>query len=360
MSQPSKPFLLFDDFQKGKGEALALTPEGYLTLNPEAWQLCPRRPIDLEEPYYCGRWTSPVVEVPFEEAIASWEAVTPPGTWVEILFQARTVEGWTGWYSMGLWHDGGGPFPRTSLPWQGDAFGRVETDTLILFKEADALRLQAMLYTADPSSRPLLRQVAVTFAPPLHQRTASLLPAARSPILLEVPPRSQMVYPDGGEAWCSPTSTSMVMAYWAKKKKEPRWDLPVPEVVKGVWDEAYGGAGNWSFNTAFAASLGLSAQVARFSSLDELEAWIRAGIPAVISAAWREGELPGAPISRTGGHLLVVRGFDEVGDVLALDPAGATDEEVPRTYPRSILERLWLRHSKGTAYLIYPPDWRTP
>ena len=29
-------------------------------------------------------------------------------------------------------------------------------------------------------------------------------------------------YDNGGEAWCSPTSTSMVVAYWTQKHAEPR------------------------------------------------------------------------------------------------------------------------------------------
>jgi hypothetical protein len=34
---------------------------------------------------------------------------------------------------------------------------------------------------------------------------------------LAVPARSQMVYPNGGETWCSPVSLWMVMAYWADR-----------------------------------------------------------------------------------------------------------------------------------------------
>ena len=36
-------------------------------------------------------------------------------------------------------------------------------------------------------------------------------------IELAVPARSQMVYPNGGETWCSPVSLWMVMAYWADR-----------------------------------------------------------------------------------------------------------------------------------------------
>jgi hypothetical protein len=35
------------------------------------------------------------------------------------------------------------------------------------------------------------------------------------------------------------------------------------------------------------------------------------------------------------------------------DPA-AGDGQVRRTYPRGELEAVWLEHSGGTAYLIYP------
>jgi len=57
---------------------------------------------------------------------------------------------------------------------------------------------------------------------------------------------------------------------------------------------------------------------------------------------------------------LVIRGFDEQGDVLTNDPAAPTNDEVRITYDRQEVERLWLEHSNGTAYLIYPPGWQTP
>ena len=48
---------------------------------------------------------------------------------------------------------------------------------------------------------------------------------------LVVPARSQMAYPDGGEAWCSPASLSMVMAYWAGKLGDASLEQPVPTVA---------------------------------------------------------------------------------------------------------------------------------
>jgi hypothetical protein len=168
-----------------------------------------------------------------------------------------------------------------------------------------------------------------------------------------------MVYPDGGEVWCSPTSTTMVLRYWAGDTSgvcEPY----VRASVSGVYDWYYGGHGNWPFNTAYAASQGLQAHVARFTSFAQLEPWISAGVPAILSVAWGRGELTGAPISSTAGHLIVLVGFDAAGNPVVNDPAGPSNTTVRRTYYRSELEPLWLSASAGTAYLIYPQGWTVP
>ncbi|MGI8866481.1 MAG: C39 family peptidase [Rubrobacteraceae bacterium] len=84
---------------------------------------------------------------------------------------------------------------------------------------------------------------------------------------LPVPQRSQMIYPNGGQVWCSPTSLSMVMAYWANKTGKSRLNQSVPTVARGTYDYEYGGNGNWPFNTAYASSYGLKTSINRFSSL---------------------------------------------------------------------------------------------
>lgn len=53
-------------------------------------------------------------------------------------------------------------------------------------------------------------------------------------------------------------------------------------------------------------------------------------------------------------------GFDAAGNPVVNDPAAASDGEVQRTYPRSELETLWLQHSGGTVYAIYPAGWSIP
>ena len=80
----------------------------------------------------------------------------------------------------------------------------------------------------------------------------------------------------------------------------------------------------------------------------------------MISYGWKKGDLAGAPIPSSNGHLAVLVGFDAVGNPVVNDPAAAIDSEVQRTYNRAQLETLWLETSGGTAYLIYPPGWAVP
>jgi hypothetical protein len=141
---------------------------------------------------------------------------------------------------------------------------------------------------------------------------------------------------------------------------QPGWDQPVPQVVTKVWDYVYDGGGNWTFNTAYAASNGLEAKVVRLKSLADAERWTAHRVPVIASIAYGEGELPGSPIPSSNGHLLVIRGFDENGDVLTNDPAGPSDDQVRITYPREAFEKAFLNHSNGTVYLIYPKGWDIP
>jgi hypothetical protein len=154
----------------------------------------------------------------------------------------------------------------------------------------------------------------------------------------------------------------MVMAYWSGMLGDARLDRDVPTVAAGTYDPVYRGHGNWPFNTAFAASAGLQAFVSRAQSLRDVEPWLAAGVPVIASLGWANGDLPEAPIVSTNGHLLVITGITHSGDVIVNDPAAdpRKGQSVLRVYNRASFESLWLAHSGGTVYLIYPPGWAVP
>ncbi|HXH87005.1 MAG TPA: C39 family peptidase [Gaiellaceae bacterium] len=313
--------------------------------------------------YLVGEAVSPDIAAdPFTEAIPSWNAETPDGSWVETQLSARIAGRWTKYYTAGPWASGTGTVERHSVNLQADTDSTFAVDTLILNGKkappADAYRVKLRLFSTN-GAIPAVRfaSVALSGAAPVR---ATLQPgdAANWNTLVDLPEYSQMVYPDGGNVWCSPTSVSMVLAGWQgyMGPAEPR----VRQTVVGVFDWRYDGHGNWPFNTAWAAHEGMEAQVTRFTSFRDVERWVKAGVPVVFSFAWSKGDLTGAAIPSSDGHIAVIVGFDGAGNPIVNDPAAAADADVRRTYDRTELETLWLQASGGTVYLIYPPGHPTP
>ncbi|MDP2314949.1 MAG: C39 family peptidase [Pseudomonadota bacterium] len=301
--------------------------------------------------YHYGSFTSETLEpgIAFDGVVPSWNAATPAGTWISIQVQARVGGTWTAWYRLGVWASGDGTVDRHSFDGESDASGEVWTDTVALDTPADAVRIRATLFSEDGVTSPTLTRLALAFADTGAGRGTDAGGEAWG-TALDVPARSQMVF-DAGEAWCSPTSTSMLLAWWADRTGSA--DVTVPEAADGTWDHTYEGNGNWPFNVAYAATFGLAGEVAWFDAIDDLEPWLAAGVPVAISAAWSAGELDNAPISSTAGHLLVVTGFTDDGDVRVNDPASASDAAVPRTYDRRQIEAAWLGGSGGVVYLVW-------
>src|SRR5215218_6442800 len=73
------------------------------------------------------------------------------------------------------------------------------------------------------------------------------------------------------------------------------------------------------------------------------------------------GRLTGVPIPASSGHLLVIRGFTEAGNVIINDPAAGNSSGVRRIYQRDEFHRAWFKSdSGGVAYLVRPESWPVP
>ncbi len=336
-------------------------------------------------------WTAPVhrSSVSATEIIAHWNAETPAGTWLQVELKGRYSDGTdTPWYVMGRWTagDGDGDIRRTSVDGQADGRSSISTDTFALDDESGTLRvvsyqLRLTLYRR-PGTRltPAVYRIgAMASAVPARFTVATSTPGlARE---LRVPSYSQDIhkgqypqYDNGGEAWCSPTSTSMVLGYWGHgpSKAETAWvdpsyaDPQVDNAARYTYDYQYEGCGNWPFNAAYAASHGLSAAVTRLGSLNDIETLVGAGIPVITSQSFLASELTGAGYG-TSGHLMAIVGFTADGDVIAHDPASEDDAAVRNVYKRSEFETIWLRTKRhnasggvssgsgGVVYVYWPP-----
>ncbi|MEU8030738.1 peptidase C39 family protein [Streptomyces sp. NPDC049099] len=334
-------------------------------------------------------WTAPVhrLTVPATELVASWNADTPDGTWLQVELQGTYSDGTeTPWYVMGRWASGDKDIKRTSVDDQTDGRSTIWTDTFAIDDASTGLRL-----TSYRLRLTLYRKPGTRLTPTVWRLGAMgsdipdrfTVPASTPGLAQElaVPRYSQEIhkgqypeYDNGGEAWCSPTSSQMIIEYWGGRLTpgqlswvDPSYaDPQVDHAARFTYDYQYEGCGNWPFNAAYAATYkDLQGVVTRLASLTELETLIAAGIPAMTSQSFLKTELTGAGYG-TAGHLMTVIGFTADGDVIANDPASASDDAVRRVYLRREFENIWLRTKRynasgkvvsgtgGVCYLYFP------
>ncbi|MGZ4460485.1 MAG: C39 family peptidase [Nocardioidaceae bacterium] len=328
-------------------------------------------------------WVSPPVEpgFAFTSLIPSWNAATPDGSWLEVEMRvSRDGIAMSPWYTLARWAETDRDIHATSVTGQDDDAAQVLTDVLMARDGVTWTSYQlrvVLLRRPGSDATPTVRLVSAVASDVRHEPPATT--SAAGPVRgreLAVPAYSQRVhrgeYPDwdsGGESWCSPTSVSMVLGSWGRgpDPAEYAWVDPavqdrfVDHAARRVFDHAYGGAGNWSFNTAYAARYGTTAFVTRLRDLTEAERFVGAGIPLVATVAFRREEMDGAGYD-TDGHLLTIVGFDAHGDVISNDPAShgkPSNDEVRSVYDRAQFERAWLG-SGGVVYVIYPPSVALP
>jgi hypothetical protein len=304
-----------------------------------------------------GTATSPPIRSDFAitAVVPSWNVHGGDDARSIVRVRVDRGDGWSDWLDVADWRADSG---RRSTPRRAVGDASIDVDTVRIRGGARSVQLQIALVTGTggPSRLDLAGLALSGWVG--DERSEISAPRQQGVTReIEIQGCSQMVYPDGGRVWCSPTSTAMILGRWIGL---PGCAEAVRAAVRGVFDPVYRGHGNWSFNTAYAGTVGLDAYVARLPSLAAAEEWIEAGVPLAFSFAFGPGELPGAPIASTNGHLAVLAGFDANGDPIVHDPAAPSDGTTRRVYDRARLERLWQEHSGGTVYVIHPTGWPAP
>ncbi len=299
-----------------------------------------------------GRYTSPeiVADFPFTELLPSWNVDTPPETGINFHVRVRDMESglWSPWLYVGQW--------GRTLHWVQRTvefeLGRINVDYLILGKPADAFQLRADFYSydIDTDANPALLAYYASYSGEIADPEKR--EALRQPALLDgdwskslpVPFLSQIDLDRAvSGSTCSPTSVNMVMGYHGVYK-----DLR--ETALAIYDREYGIFGNWTRAVAFPSDEGLRGHVRRFRNWDQVKAKIADGQPVIASIRFGEGEFPSNPMKSTNGHLVVVRGFTEDGDVIVNDPAHR-EEGNGIVYKADELARAWFDKG-GVAYVI--------
>jgi hypothetical protein len=333
------------------------------------------------DPKDSGAWESPVLE--FGKLLKrgctlnpSWLTHTPAGSHVVIWLRVRRHGHWGEWADMGHWalHNTR-KFRRHSARKQATGLiddVDVDTFTLLADEGADACQLRVELF-----GRAELHGVAIQAASPKRAALASKFWLG-SYIEHDIAPMSQYKhtgeykrYGGGGKAWCGAVSAAMGLEYltrytkWSTRPtraqlatlpadkafdKRGQRNGSVPYAALHAYDEAYDGTGNWAFLAAYAYEAGqIASFVRRFHTLADVEKQYWQGWPtiAIASLRWnnrKRGQRLRGAIKKSKGHLLVIAGFTENGDVIVYDPATHKRKkhaDVRRVYRRDEFERQW-------------------
>ena len=215
-----------------------------------------------------------------------------------------------------------------------------EVDVFRAVPAVRAVRLRVRVQAAE-SGRWLVGLSAADDAP------TDLRPGTLKPARLDVPALSQMEADATlGPRLCSPTSVAMVLGYW-------RRDASPSALAAEMFHTDLDIYGVWPAAIRAAAARGLAGYLLRFPDWATARWCLERGVPVVASVRYAAGELTGAAVAATAGHLLVLVGVE--GDtVLVNDPAAPTAATVPRRYRADEFGRVWLARG-GVGYVLFDP-----
>ncbi len=290
----------------------------------------------------------------FNEVLVSWNLNLPSNVSyaVDVAVGTRFDDSWSPWMLI----DQLGPNLVDEKPNKQFDGGKVDVDYFVSEQRFDRLRVRLrLLGQVKQSISYKMERMNVTLSDTTRRADSwqPELPSVSEPSRdaytrrLPVPHRSQ--YTGRSELRgriCSPTSLSMVLAYHGI-------DKPTATVVEACLDPVHDIYGNWPRNIAAAFQLGAPGYLTRINDWAVVQQHIAAGRPVIASIRFDRPELiKAAPYKMTNGHLIVICGFDEDGNVFVNDSAVASEEEGRRTYDRAQLEAAWFGGSAGVTYVL--------
>jgi hypothetical protein len=240
---------------------------------------------------------------------------------------------------------GGSATPLHPVPAEPSDVSRAEPPSPAVRSEIDCW------HTSAPLDDAVVRVIVEGGETARHLLTVSVRPlsidpvppAASANVTAPAPkPLSQMTAnPAIAARICSPTALAMAI------DATPSGWL---ELVADCRDPATGMYGVWPYAIRAAARIGRLGAVELISDWTTVLRLLAAGIRPVASIRYGEGQLEGAPMKSTGGHLVVLYGL-EGGCALVADPAAAEPASVLRRYPLEAFSQAWLAY-RGAAYIV--------
>lgn len=274
-------------------------------------------------------------DAPPGQVLPSFSPIRPAGAW-RFALRYRNADGAWGYKSLVAIGGAIGPFGADSP----DSAVKAEID---VFSPSIQLREAVLELYLDALVPPDTYLATVSFG---GTASASGLGAKnKGRRHIAVPAKSQMTLdPAIAKRVCSPTCVSMLIECFG--------GTAAPEAVAAAaHHKGTGLYGVWPSNIHAAGTWGLQGYLMHFSGWEAARALLDQGQPLVVSIRFEEGQLPGAPIRRTSGHLVVLCGYDD-DYVLVNDPAAPDQASVARRYPLEPFLQAWLGGS-GVGYVLF-------
>ncbi|MFA6262848.1 MAG: C39 family peptidase [Candidatus Babeliales bacterium] len=292
---------------------------------------------------------------PFSELIVSWNSLRPSHGTMLVWVSVRHAGQWSRWHRLAEWKQNGQrTFVNKLNRYVHTKHCRVE---LQQGAEADGFRVR---FTFEDMHD--VKKLKAAFAC-LSRLDNFCLIRPRiddlpSVAVRGVPRQSQMLidHPRCCDL-CSPTSTSMIVAYLCQKiagNVVPSMHDYARDFAEKVHDDGIDIYGNWILNVAqaFDATGGTAFfRVERLNSFYDLHRYLVQKMPVAVSVR----RLPGGATPYANGHIMVVVGWNrQKSCVLCQDPAFGSNKAVLKAYPLLRFLRAWGR----SCNLAYVPMMR--
>lgn len=244
---------------------------------------------------------SPVIETKdFSEIVGSWSCLTSPDSTIKLSISVKVGDEWSKFFTYGEWGLG-----YENLYYnQDDSKVHMNVDEIIC---KEGFLANAFCFKVVLKNNAKLSLVCCTLRIPnyTYEVDASNLP---SYVCYDIPCLNQNMVPVIGHEMCSATTTTMLLNYKGFSFKDKDSEFEHRYIASLVADNGHHAPtyGNWVFNTAVIGAYGVDSYVARHYSWDELKVHLATVGPVGASIKGDTG------LYKTGGHLIVVRGYREI------------------------------------------------
>lgn len=269
--------------------------------------------VVLKSTSIAGTYQSRIISTsPFTRLVGSWSALSSQEATVELKIRVRVNDVWSNYLSYSAWGFG----RQNAMFDQNGGVASMNDDEIIInnSNQANAFQFQITLRRnslASATPKLWLVGVALTIPDYVYSVDTTNLPNF---IDYDVPKLYQHDVPTIGGSICSITSSTMLLMYYKHQFSNPLPHQETSPLFKDYGNNIYG---NWVFNTVGISSYGETSYVKKIYSWDELKYHLVNVGPVAVSIKGNTG------LYTTNGHLIVVRGYEIIGQetfVITNDP----------------------------------------